>query len=68
MNIKKFFGPHVSCRPGRVTVNQHIFKSGLSVRTFEEANFVFGNQLRKKSFNKKIWKVTSARKLFFTML
>ena len=29
MNIKKFFDPHVSCRPGRVTVNQHIFKSGL---------------------------------------
>ena len=26
MNIKKFFDPHVSCRPGRVTVNQHIFK------------------------------------------
>ena len=40
MNINKSFGPHVSCRPGRVTVNQHIFKSGLSVRTFEEANLI----------------------------
>ena len=25
---KKFFHPHVSCRPGRVTANQHICKSG----------------------------------------
>ena len=26
---KKKIGPHVSCRPGRVTANQHIFKPGL---------------------------------------
>ena len=26
---KKNFDPHVSCRPGRVTANQHICKSGL---------------------------------------
>ena len=29
MNIKKYFDPHVSCRPSRVAANQHIFKSGL---------------------------------------
>ena len=27
--LKKVFDPHVSCRPGRVTANQHIFNSGL---------------------------------------
>ena len=27
---KRFFDPHVSYRPGRVTTNQHIFKSGLT--------------------------------------
>ena len=26
---KKFFDTHVSCRHGRVTANQYIFKSGL---------------------------------------
>lgn len=30
MNIKKIIWPHVSCRPGRVTANEHIFKSGLN--------------------------------------
>ena len=39
MNIKKLFDPHVSCRPGRVTANQHIFKSGL-VKTFPLYNKV----------------------------
>ena len=28
MNIKEIFDPHVSCRPSRVTTNQHNFKSG----------------------------------------
>ena len=30
MKFRKCFDPHVSCRPGLVTANQHIFKSGLS--------------------------------------
>ena len=29
MNIKKYFDPHVSCRPDWVVANQHISKSGL---------------------------------------
>ena len=29
-NIKKTFDPRVACRPGRVVVNKHIFKSGLN--------------------------------------
>ena len=31
MNIKKNFDPHVSCRLGRVTANQHIFKTRLNL-------------------------------------
>ena len=38
MNIKKFFDPHVSCRPGRVTANQHIFKPSLMWNT--QTNYV----------------------------
>ena len=26
---RKTFAPHVSCRPARMTANQHIFKSGV---------------------------------------
>ena len=29
INIKKYFDPHVSCRPDWVVANQHISKSGL---------------------------------------
>ena len=29
---KKQFDMHVSCRPGRVTAKQYIFKSGLTLR------------------------------------
>ena len=29
MNIKKYFDPHVSCRPDWVVANQHNSKSGL---------------------------------------
>ena len=39
MNIKRNFDPHVSCRFGRVTANQHIFKSGLTQNLCETVPF-----------------------------
>ena len=41
MTIKKFFDPHVSCRLGPVTANQHIFKSGLKCSPNQTFIYVF---------------------------
>ena len=45
---KKFFDPHVSCRPARVTPNQHIFKSGLTLIFFILVNYYLLNCVSNK--------------------
>ena len=36
---KKIFDPRVSCRPGRMTANQHIFESGLGLALYLKTYF-----------------------------
>ena len=36
---KMFFDLHVSCRPGRLSTNQHILKSGLSLLIYHDNSY-----------------------------
>ena len=41
IDIKIFFDPHISCRPGQMLANQHIFNSGLGRFRQNEDRFNF---------------------------